>query len=252
MNQIDDLFQCDASLYRSLMDLKRRANNGEVIETFGLHFEYSRDEYGRVVNDNIKPNGGNIPVTNANLREYIILLANHKQNSLIRSQSRAFVKGFREMIPLSWIRMFRVHELQLVIGGDRRRIDVEDMRRNVVYHGYQEQEEYVQWFWNIVEEMTLDDQSSLLRFITSCPRQPLLGFAQLHPKIGIQRVMAHENPAIEESIRGSNRPNIAASGRLPTSATCMNLLKLPVYANQQTLMEKLLYAIRSKSGFELS
>lgn len=40
--------------------------------------------------------------------------------------------------------------------------------------------------------------------------------------------------------------------RLPTASTCMNLLKLPEYKNEHTLREKLLYAITSGAGFELS
>ena len=44
----------------------------------------------------------------------------------------------------------------------------------------------------------------------------------------------------------------AAAARLPSAATCMNLLKLPQYESVQQLKEKLLYAIKSHSGFELS
>lgn len=40
--------------------------------------------------------------------------------------------------------------------------------------------------------------------------------------------------------------------RLPTASTCMNLLKLPEIADDATLREKLLYAIESGAGFELS
>jgi ubiquitin-protein ligase E3 B len=42
------------------------------------------------------------------------------------------------------------------------------------------------------------------------------------------------------------------TSRLPTSSTCFNLLKLPNYSKKSTLKEKLLYAIKSNSGFELS
>lgn len=38
---------------------------------------------------------------------------------------------------------------------------------------------------------------------------------------------------------------------LPSSSTCMNLLKLPNYKNKEKLRAKLLYAIRSNSGFEM-
>lgn len=40
--------------------------------------------------------------------------------------------------------------------------------------------------------------------------------------------------------------------RLPTSSTCMNLLKLPEFQDEKTLREKLLYAIQAGAGFELS
>lgn len=40
--------------------------------------------------------------------------------------------------------------------------------------------------------------------------------------------------------------------RLPTASTCMNLLKLPEFNDEETLRQKLLYAIESGAGFELS
>ena len=40
--------------------------------------------------------------------------------------------------------------------------------------------------------------------------------------------------------------------RLPTASTCMNLLKLPECHDEATLRHKLLYAIESGAGFELS
>ena len=41
-------------------------------------------------------------------------------------------------------------------------------------------------------------------------------------------------------------------GRLPTSSTCFNLLKLPNYRKKSTLKDKLRYAINANAGFELS
>jgi ubiquitin-protein ligase E3 C len=43
-----------------------------------------------------------------------------------------------------------------------------------------------------------------------------------------------------------------APDRLPTAATCMNLLKLPPYRSAQQIRDKLLYAVESGAGFELS
>lgn len=44
----------------------------------------------------------------------------------------------------------------------------------------------------------------------------------------------------------------ASSQRLPTAATCMNLLKLPPYKTLPEIKSKLLYAIHEVAGFDLS
>jgi ubiquitin-protein ligase E3 C len=193
-----------------------------------------------------------VPVTNQNIREYILLVANHRQNVMIRSQCRAFLKGFRDMMELDWIRIFHVHELQLVIGGDRREIDIVDMKTHTVYEsGYtsEAKDQQIQWFWEIVEqEMTREDHENLLRFMTSCPRQPLLGFSRLDPKLTIQKVSASGGMSTWHCSSDEEKQRFAP---LPTAATCFNVLKLPAYDSKEVLREKLLYAIRSKSGFEL-
>ena len=64
----------------------------------------------------------------------------------------------------------------------------------------------------------------------------------------------------ELSADGDEIPSVLAffgmgrkeTGRLPTSATCFNLLKLPNFKSRKVLREKLLYAIKSESGFDLS
>lgn len=45
---------------------------------------------------------------------------------------------------------------------------------------------------------------------------------------------------------------LEAMYHLPTSSTCANILRLPNYSNKELLKEKLLYAIKAKSGFDLS
>lgn len=142
------------------------------------------------------------------------------------------------MIPIEWLRMFNTKELQLLISGDRRAIDIDDMKRHTHYgSGYHESQPYIQAFWKIIEEMSTEDQGNFLRFVTSCSRQPLMGFGTLNPTFAVQKIPTNES---------------FGSARLPSAATCMNLLKLPQYNSIELLKEKLLYAIRSNSGFELS
>jgi ubiquitin-protein ligase E3 C len=40
--------------------------------------------------------------------------------------------------------------------------------------------------------------------------------------------------------------------RLPTASTCFNILKLPTYTSKKMMKEKVLVAIKSNSGFELT
>ena len=64
----------------------------------------------------------------------------------------------------------------------------------------------------------------------------------------IQQIRLREDDHGVEIAEESNSGNI----RLPTSSTCMNLLKLPKYTSKKMLREKLLYAIEAAAGFELS
>ena len=40
--------------------------------------------------------------------------------------------------------------------------------------------------------------------------------------------------------------------RLPSASTCMNILKLPQYETKEILKARLIYAVESEAGFELS
>lgn len=85
--------------------------------------------------------------------------------------------------------------------------------------------------------MTIEEQRQFLMFCTSCSRPPLLGFSRLSPPLRIHQVIPENGPPDDY---------------LPTAATCMNFLKLPPYSTAEIMKSKLLYAIQSKSGFELS
>ena len=85
----------------------------------------------------------------------------------------------------------------------------------------------------VLREYDAPKRAATLKFATSCSRPPLLGFAHLQPRFCVHMATDEE-------------------GRLPTAATCMNLLKLPPYENVETLRERLTYAIEAGCGFELS
>ncbi len=85
--------------------------------------------------------------------------------------------------------MFSARELQMLVSGEEKRINILDFKRHINYaSGYAGSQPYIMAFWDIVANMSFEEQGNLLKFITSCSRQPLRGFGQLEPLICIQRV----------------------------------------------------------------
>jgi hypothetical protein len=148
-------------------------------------------------------------------------------------QSKAFLSGLHQVIPQAWLKLFDENELLLLICGTETQLNVDDMAAHVVYEGgYNAQSPTIQLFWQVIKSMTPQEQKQLLKFITSSSRPPLLGFKYLHPPI---------------CIRKSNDTQ-----RLPSSSTCINLLKLPAYTTKQVLKQKLMTAIQEAQTFELT
>ncbi|KAK0382734.1 hypothetical protein NLU13_9830 [Sarocladium strictum] len=238
---VNDLRDMDEELYRGLLRLKN--HQGDVSE-LGIDFtitdQVSRpDEPSKTITRNLIPNGDQVLVTNDNRLLYNSYVARHRLVLQPALQTQAFLRGLRAIIKPSWLSMFNQSELQRLEGGDSSEIDVEDLRRNTVYSGLYEigddGEEHptVKLFWKVMAGFTDAQRRDVIKYVSSTPRAPLLGFSQLSPKF---------------SIRDSGRDE----DRLPSTSTCVNLLKLPMYTKESTLREKLLYAVTSGAGFDLS
>ncbi|GJR37050.1 E3 ubiquitin protein ligase UPL6 [Tanacetum coccineum] len=235
-NYLNDLPSLDPELYRHLIFLKRYEGDLSELE---LYFVIVNNEYGEQTAEELIPGGKDMRVVNDNVITFIHLVANHRLNTQIRQQSSHFLRGFQQLIQKDWIDMFNEHELQLLISGSVDNFDVDDLRSNTNYAGGYHREHYViDMFWEILKNFSLEDQHKFLKFVTGCSRGPLLGFKYLEPLFCIQRAAGS---ASEEAL-----------DRLPTSATCMNLLKLPPYRSKEQMERKLLYAINAEAGFDLS
>ncbi|AQK84324.1 E3 ubiquitin-protein ligase UPL6 [Zea mays] len=235
-NFLNDLPSLDPELYRHLLFLKHY--NGDISE-LELYFVIVNNEYGEQCEEELLPGGRHMRVTNDNVITFIHLVANHRLNYQIRAQSTHFLRGFQQLIPKDWIDMFNEHEIQVLISGSLESLDIDDLRSNTNYSaGYHPDHELIEMFWEVLKSLSSDNQKKFLKFVTGCSRGPLLGFQYLEPKFCIQRAGV---PGLEEH-----------ADRLPTSATCMNLLKLPPYKSKEQMQTKLLYAINSEAGFDLS
>jgi ubiquitin-protein ligase E3 C len=234
-NTFDDLASLDDALHRSLVGLLHMPP-GEVAG-LGLTMTVAEDSFGSTVTTPLVPGGEEVEVTGSNVAAYVAAFADHKLNASIAAQTAAFLRGFRELIPVTWMRMFGPSELRLLLCGSERPIDLADLRAHTVYQPpFHDDHPYIHAFWRVVESFDDADRRAFLSFVTSCPRAPLLGFGAMKPRFGISRV-----------------PIASDADKLPTASTCMALLKLPCpYSSDAVLRDKLLYAVRSGAGFELT
>ncbi|CAM9253705.1 unnamed protein product, partial [Discosporangium mesarthrocarpum] len=182
------------------------------------------------------PGGARRSVTQGNRLEYVNRVAKHHLVDRLKPQAEAFVRGLWEVINPQWLQMFSEPELQVLISGSNKTLDIEDLRRHTRYSGgFIGMDRTVRRFWNVLGSMDDRERAALLRFVTSCERPPPLGFESLQPPFCLHRVGVRSD-----------------AERLPTASTCFNTLKLPTYSSEKVMREKLLTSIFSGTGFELS
>ena len=76
---------------------------------------------------------------------------------------------------------------QMLISGGQQGLDIADMAAHVQYSGgYHAEHPVIQEFWKALATFSPKEQADFLRFVTSCPRPPLLGFKYLEPPLAIQ------------------------------------------------------------------
>ncbi|KAL3978704.1 hypothetical protein ACER0C_019766 [Sarotherodon galilaeus] len=226
---LKDLESIDPEFYNSLIWIKD--NN---IEECGLEMFFSVDKeiLGEVTTHELKPDGGNILVTEENKEEYIRLVAEWRLSRGVEEQTQAFFEGFNEVLPQQYLQYFDARELEVMLCG-MQEIDLVDWQRNTIYRHYARTSKQIigRLF---VKEMDNEKRMRLLQFVTGTCRLPVGGFADLMGSNGPQKF------CIEK---------VGKENWLPRSHTCFNRLDLPPYKSYEQLKEKLMFAIEETEGF---
>ncbi|KAM0226152.1 hypothetical protein ACHAQD_000065 [Fusarium lateritium] len=238
---VNDLRDMDEELYNGMLRLKNYPGDiSELGIDFTIEDQVSHPGYPvKTITKKLIANGDQVYVTNDNRLLYISYVARHRLVVQPAPQTLAFLRGLRSIIRPTWLSMFNQSELQRLVGGDSSEIDIDDLRRNTIYSGLYEigddglEHQTIRLFWKVMRSFTDAQRRDVLKYVSSTPRAPLLGFSQLRPKFSIR-----DGGTDEE--------------RLPSTSTCVNLLKLPRYTTEATLRNKLLYAVQSGAGFDLS
>ncbi len=185
------------------------------------------DDFGNTIVVDLKDNGRNVAVTEANKVEYVALITEQRLTTAIKQQIDQFLTGFHDVIPKDLIKIFNEQELELLISG-LPDIDIDDWKNNTEYQNYTASSHQIQWFWRAVRGFSQEERAKLIQFSTGTSKVPLEGFAALQGSGGIQKFQIHKD---------------FSTDRLPAAHTCFNQLDLPQYESYELLRSNLLTAI---------
>lgn len=252
---VADGFLLDAhftrSLYKHMLGLEPTHHDMEAIDPdyyknlkmileysladIGLELTFSINDisFGRSQVIDLIPDGRNILVTDETKARYVSLVCKHRMTNSIKSQIKAYLDGFYELVSRDLIAVFTPRELELLISG-LPDIDIIDLKENTDYQGWKATDPEIEWFWNIMQSLTRNEKAAFLQFVTGSAKVPLAGFAELQGMRGIQKFSIHKAGG--------------SSGALMSAHTCFNSLDLPKYSSEEEMREKLLYAISEGQG----
>jgi len=99
----------------------------------------------------------------------------------------------------------------------------QDWKANTLYEGaFSANHKVIQWFWDILGQLTNQQRTRLLQFVTGTSRVPIGGFKQLQGVDGQVRRFTIRSLQVNEH-------------EYPRSHTCFNRLDLPMYASKAHL-----------------
>ena len=190
------------------------------------------------------PDGQNIPVTNANKNDYLMELANYRLGKKVYKQIQSFAKGFYSILPIDLVSIFDEQEMELLISG-LPNINVQEMRKYSIYEGFTKQNvNVIQWFWAAVENFTEEEKARLIQFITGSSQVPIEGFVAFSPPITICRAYCTENLPTAHTWYSFFHPiNLFAIFLTSCLFSSFNKIDIPLYRSYEELSKKLLIAI---------
>lgn len=216
---------------------KIRDYSEEELGALDLVFEVSfADQFGKVHQRELVPNGSNIAVTQDNRELYIDKYARFFLSDGIAKQLNSFKNGFTNVVDGNAFSLFLPEEILLLLcGSDETKFDVDVLRSVTQYSGWSSKQEaedslLVHWFWEYIENLTFKQQKKVLFFITGSDRVPATGIQNLGLKI-------------------SRLKNGHDSDRLPVAHTCFNELSIYQYSTKEKMQDKLSKAVNMSAGF---
>ena len=233
--QLNDLVFIDKPLYNSMKHLVNMKDEcAENIALCEIYFTYQYEgNDGRIVEENIIENGYDILVTKDNLDLYIDKRIEHFTKSQLRGINQ-IIRGIDSIFPAEYLKIFTSDQLGLLINGTPF-IDTDDWRMNTTYKNYNDYDNVIVDFWDIISNLSQEELSNFLLFCTGSSRVPIGGFKSLESNRG--QISKFE---IVKSEYKSGEKNFLRAH------TCFNRLDLPNFPDRNTLNEAVRFALENE------
>ena len=232
---LNDLVFIDKPLYNSMKHLvsmkEECAENISLCEIY-FTFEYE-DENGNFHQEDLIENGRNTLVTQYNLDEYIDKRIEYYTKSQI-SGIKEIIRGINTIFPVDYLKIFTSDQLGLLINGTPF-IDVDDWRINTRYKDYQDYDNVIINFWDIINNLSQEELSNFLLFCTGSSRVPIGGFKSLESNRG--QISKFE---IVKTEYYEGKKNFLRAH------TCFNRLDLPNFPDKEKLNEAIKFALENE------
>ena len=224
-----DLAEIRPAVAKGLQDVLEY-DGGDDEEVFCLTFTAPVEEWGVTKSVPLLPGGEEQSVTAANKAEYVSLYVQFAMERSIQAQFDSFKRGFYKVTQGPTIQMFQPEELKLLVNGSES-FDFHELQKGSRYEEpYSEEHQVIQWLWEALHDLGVEDQKRFLKFATGSDRAPIKGLRD------VRLVVSRAGPDSE---------------LLPTAHTCFSHVLLNEYSSKEKLVAKLAVAIKESEGFGL-
>ena len=233
--EFKDLIFIDKQLYNSLKNLiNMKEECGDNIALCEIYFSYQyKDEKGNICFQDLIENGNDVLVTKDNFDLYIEKrIEFFTKNQLIGVNE--IIKGINSLFNVEYLKIFTSDQLGLLINGTPF-IDIDDWRLNTQYKDYNDYDNVIINFWDIIYSLSQEDLSNFLLFCTGSSRVPIGGFKSLESNRG--QISKFEIVKIQYVPGAKNFLRVH---------TCFNRLDLPEYPDKDSLNRAVKFALENQ------
>ena len=233
--ELNDLVFIDKPLYNSLKHLvSMKEECGENIALCEIYFTYQyKGSDGIMCEENLIENGYDVLVTQDNLDLYIEKKIEYYTKSQMGGINQ-IIKGIDSIFPVNYLKIFTNDQLNLLINGTPF-IDTDDWRMNTHYKNYNDYDNVIVDFWDIISNLSQEELSNFLLFCTGSSRVPIGGFKSLESNRG--QISPFE--IVKNEYKEGEKNYLRAH-------TCFNRLDLPNFPDKNTLNEAVRFALENE------